>query len=827
MKYFLTLIGLSIFSVSAMAQGGLQLQISGDNGTPVSHASVLLKQQKRKHAAVSDERGSLLISSLPAGSFELFITAIGFEPYQQTIRLHDSVTSISITLIPSLKDLQVIEVVGRTARKYTSDYSFGATKFAVANKDIPQSVSSITKELIADLRAFQLADAVKMASGVTPSSYYNQYTIRGISQNEEGQILNGMRTRQYYFLQPLTANIERVEVIKGPASATFSSVDPGGIINIITKKPLDTDRKEISLSAGSFSTIRAALDFTGPLDKEKKLLYRVNGAYQEAKSFRDFVSNKSFLLSPSFSWIPDSRTAFNTEIILSNMNGSLDRGQPIFGAVAGQTDLKSTPVSLNLSGPDDHFKSKEFIIMGNFSRLITDALSLNISYMKQTWNEDLQEHRTTNAFGVDLNNNPVSSLAGMQFVQRKQNWNVDNLNGYLTYKIGTGKITHTILAGYDLHRWQKLRGGGQNAARGYLLKDGTVAASFNSTRAADYETITYGGVLIPKPNVNHFDLSNPNYTIRNNSDYIFNVRTALPAALTSTQAVYLQEMLQWNGFTLLLSLRQEWFEDITNYKAGAETVVKQSVLLPRVGLSWAATKTVNFYATYFKGFQPQSNTVTLMPNTGSLKAGAQFEPLKSDLKEAGMKAALLKGRMNLTVAFYEVRQQNILINANIPAYPDSLATRGGEKSRGIEVEMAGYLMPGWQLSLGYSYIDAEITNEKDLTLIGARKQNTPIHSGTVWTRYNFPATSAMKDLGVGVGLQYSGDKVPWFTRAFKVPAYTLLDMAVYYSPGKSNLQLAMNINNLLDKTYWLGAQNYLRLFPGAPRNIMFTATYRF
>jgi iron complex outermembrane receptor protein len=89
----------------------------------------------------------------------------------------------------------------------------------------------------------------KIASGVIPSSYYNQYTIRGISQNEEGQILNGMRTRQYYFLQPLTANIERVEVIKGPASATFSSVDPGGSINLVTKKPLANDRKEVSLSA--------------------------------------------------------------------------------------------------------------------------------------------------------------------------------------------------------------------------------------------------------------------------------------------------------------------------------------------------------------------------------------------------------------------------------------------------------------------------------------------------------------------------------------------------------------------------------------------------
>ena len=168
-------------------------------------------------------------------------------------------------IISDSAQLQLVEITGRVTRKYNSDYSFGATRTATLNKDIPQSISTITKELVTDRQAFQLSDAVKMASGVIPSSYYNQYAIRGISQNEEGQIVNGMRTRQYYFLQPLTANIERIEVVKGPASATFASVDPGGSINMVTKKPLAVNRRELSISAGSFSTIRGTLDFTGPL----------------------------------------------------------------------------------------------------------------------------------------------------------------------------------------------------------------------------------------------------------------------------------------------------------------------------------------------------------------------------------------------------------------------------------------------------------------------------------------------------------------------------------------------------------------------------------
>ena len=827
MKYVFSVIGCWLISLAAVAQSSIGGRVIAESGEPIAGATILLLHKKQQLSTFSNEQGYFQIDISGNAKYRLQVTAVGFEAWNGIIAVNDAQDSILVKLTAIPKELQAIEVTGRTSRKYSSDYSFSATRFAVPNRQIPQAVSSITKELIADRNAFQLSDAAKMASGVIPSSYYNQFSIRGISQNEEGQIVNGMRTRQYYFLQPLTANIDRVEVVKGPASATFSSVDPGGSINIVTKKPLPVARKEISLSAGSFSTIRGALDFTGPLSKDKKLLYRLNGAYQEAKSYRDLVGNKSFLLSPSFSWIPDDKTSLNTELIISSMNGNLDRGQPIFGAKAGVTDLKSTPIRLNLAGADDHFISKELILTGNFSHKFSDHIALNLAYMKQTWKEGLQEHRTNNAFGVDLNNNPVASLAGMQFVQRKQHWNTDNLNSYLTFRFSTGAIAHTLMFGYDLHRWQKLKGGGQNAARGFLLKNGQIAAGFDPARAGEYQTIAYENLTLPKPNVPHFDLSRPDYFIRNSNDYVFNSRTALPAALTTTQAAYVQEMLQWKPFTLLLSLRKEWFEDVTNHQSPNTIKVSNTALLPRVGLTWAAGKELNFYGSYLKGFQPQSNTVTLMPNTGSLKAGARFEPLISDLKEFGTKMQLFNNCINVSAAVYEIRQQNILINANIPAYPDSLTTRGEERSSGFEIEIGGFIMPGWQVNASYSYIDARITKEKDPSLEGSRKQNTPFHSGNLWTRYNFAGNSLFRDLGIGLGVQYSGDKVPWFTRAFKVPAYTLVDMALYYQPSKSNIQLALNVNNLLDETWWLGAQSYLRLFPGSPRSLMFTATYKF
>lgn len=744
-----------------------------------------------------------------------------------------SAQTISNTPTDTLKklELQTVEITGRLKKDYNSDYSFSATKIAILNKDLPQSIGTVTKELIADRQAFQLADAVKISSGVIPSSYYNQYAIRGISQNEEGQIINGMRTRQYYFLQPLTTNIERVEVLKGPASATFASVDPGGSINLVTKKPLKQDRKEVSMSVGSFSTFRGTLDFTGPLNEEKTLLYRVNGAYQEARSYRDLAGNKSMLISPSFSYLPNKKTAINAELIFSNMNGVLDRGQPIFGAQAGVTELNSTPISLNLGATNDFFKSKELILMGNFVHQFTPNISFTTSYMKQSWTENLQEHRTTNAFAVDIENKPVTSLAAMQFIQRQQYWNVDNLSSYFNFKLNTGKIKHQILLGYDLNYWEKTKGGGQNAARGFLLKDGGVAGSFVLANAANYQTITTAGRTLPRPNVNHFDLSNPSYTIRNVNDYTLNVRTALPAALTTNNALYVQEYLTWSKLTLLLGLRQEWYKDITNFETSNEFSFKNTKLLPRIGATFAVSKQINVYGTYLQGFQPQSNTVTLMPSTGAFfgvpKSAAQFQPLESDLKELGIKADLFKQKITLTAAVYEINQRNILMNANDPAQPDLLVQRGADRSRGFELDLAGYINEHWQINASYSYIDAEIVNDAKAELIGQRKENTPTNSANLWTRFNFGLNSPLKDIGIGLGVQHQGSRIPWFTRAFEVPAFTIFDAAFYYTPAKSNVQIALNANNLFNETYWIGAQNYLRLFPGAPRNVILTATYRF
>ena len=725
--------------------------------------------------------------------------------------------------------IQTVEILGRRSKAYTSDYSFAATKIAMKNKDIPLTLNTVTKELINDRQAFQLGDVMKNVSGVSPSSYYNQYNIRGISQNEEGQFINGLRTRQYYFLQPLTANIERVEVFKGPASITMSSVDPGGTINMVTKKPLDVARHEVSISAGSFDTYRTTADLTGPLNKKKTILYRFNGAYQSAESFRDHVENNGFLISPSISFIPNEKTSVNLELIYNDLHGNLDRGQPIFGAVAGKTNLKSTPTSLNLGAPTDYFKTKELIITASLAHYFTKNISFNLSYMKQFWRENLEEHRTTNSFVPDIDNSPINNLAMMQFVRRNQKWAVDNANAYFNFSFKTGNVAHQALVGYDTQIWEKRDGGRQDAARGFLLKDGSVAPSYNPLQSDHYQIINYNGVLLPKPNVAPFDLSPGAENYQGTDLYTMNVKSALPSALTTSHAVYLQHLLTWKRFKILSGIRQEWFRDVTNYKKSDETSFDNAKLLYRLGVTYSITEQINLYGTYLTGYQPQSNTVTLMPNTGSFSgsnSAARFKPLTSDLKELGLKAQVF-GKISLNVAVYEINQRNILINANNPAEPDELIQRGADRSRGFEAEFTGYILPQWHVYGGYSYIDAKIMNDANAALNGLRKENTSKNSVNIWTRYNFSNSILLKNVGVGLGMLYQSSKIPWFTRSFELPAYATVDAALYYSAFRSKINFALNVNNISNKTYWIGAQNYLRLFPGAPRNYLLTATYKF
>lgn len=827
-RIFSILLFLTIALNYSLGQTTIQGTITDQENVSVVGAVIKLIGETGEENTISDIDGNFKFDELEKTYNKLIVYSLGYKTYEQALDASISNSSINITLETDNFQLQSVEVVGRARTDYNSNYSFSATKVAILNKELPQAISSVTKEFISDRQAFQLSDAVKAVSSVTSTGDYNHFNIRGITQAEDGQSINGMRTRQYYFLQPITSHIERVEVIKGPSSVTFSSADPGGTVNMVTKKPLDEARSEVSLTTGSFSTIRGAVDFTGPLNKNKTLLYRFNAAFQEAQSFRDLVQNNAFLITPSISYLPNSTTALNAELIYSRGVGNLDRGQPIFGRINGEFDLNSTDISTNVGASNDFYKSEELMVMANFVKSFADNVVFNASYMKQTWTEDLAEHRTENRAAVDIDGNQIPTLAAMRYVERQQFWDTDNINAFLNIDLEKNNITNKIVLGYDGSRWERTLGGGQNSARRYLKLDGSVG-NFDPANAADFQTMTVDGVVMPKPNVPHFDLANPSNGIRVTKDYVFG-QFAIPSNLTTTHGLYLQDQFKIGKFSALVNLRYEWFTDIFDYE-GNEQEFDNSAFIPRIGVTYELTKNISAYATYLEGFQPQTNTVTLSPATEGhfwSASPGNFDPLESDLKEFGLKGEFFNGKLKGNFALFEITQRNVLTGD--PYDLENLIETGEQRSRGFEMDVSGYVADNFQLVASYSFADTEVLEHGDAELVGQRIGGAPQHSANFWGRYDI-TKGTLKGLGFGLGAQYSGDKYSWYSYSaadrLLLPAYTVFDGAIYYRPTNSNLQLILKINNITDETYWAGALNQFRLAPGAPRHLLLSVTYKF
>ncbi|WP_299714484.1 TonB-dependent receptor [uncultured Tenacibaculum sp.] len=831
MNFRKLVLGIFVFLVHvSFSQSKITGKVLDTDNTPILGANIILiSETQQKKGVATDFDGNFMINTSKSGTYTLRVTFVGFETVIKSITIseNENLDLGTIILKDSAEMLQSVEIIGRKRNDYNSDYSFSATKIAIKNKELPQAVSTVTKELISDRQAFQLTEAVKTVSNVSVTGLYNHYNIRGITQADDGQVVNGMRTRQYYFIQPITSHLERVEVIKGPSSVTFSSADPGGTVNMVTKKPLKENYREISMSTGSFGTLRATADFTGPLNEEKTLLYRFNTAYQEADSFRDIVNSNTFLVAPSLSYVPNENTALNVEMIYSNGEGNLDRGQPIFTAVGADYDPSSTPISLNPGAANDFYKTKEIMFMASFSKKFTENFGFNTQYMKQTWDEDLQEHRI-DAFNqaYDISGNVVPNLAAMRYAERQQSWNTDNLSAYFNYDIKHDNITNKILVGYDATRWER-KIGGQNSARRYLLTDGTIGR-FRPGTSDPNDFQQENGLLVPA--VPHFDLTNPFNGIRNTSNYALS-QFQIPANLTSSDGIYIQNQFKIGKFSALINLRYEWFSDIFDYQ-GDEQKFTQQAFIPRLGATYEVTKDISVYTTYLEGFQPHTNTVSLSPSAeGFFWAGSpgRFDPLESSLIEFGAKGSFLNGKVNANFALFEVTQKNILLGDTFDT--DNLTTRGEQRSRGFEMDVSGFVTPNFQVTASYGYTDAKIVDDSILEFIGERIGGAPKHNANIWGRYDF-TNKTLKGIGIGLGAQYVDERYTWYNPTYLperalLPQYTVFDAAVYYKPNNTGIQLTLKVNNLFDKTYWLGGLNPSRLAPGAPRNILLNATYKF
>ena len=792
--------------------------ITDNNGNPISEATISVKGMKR--AVRTKGNGYFTLSELPSGETTILVHAIGYAAQQRTLKLTSkSYQGVDFVLQERSDALPTVDVMGRREQSYKNSVSFVGTKTATALKDVPQSIAYVTKELILDQGAITVNDVVRNMSGVNPYSFYNDFSIRGFratGNRNSGNLVNGMRTQTSLWRQSSLANIERVEVIKGPASALFGNAAPGGVINRVTKKPLDVARQSVTLTTGSFGTTRAYTDLTGPLNDKKTLLYRLNLGYENTDGFRDLQGLTSYIVAPSFTYRASKQTQLNIDMTYVNHQGKLDRGVAVFG----DGSLFSRPISATQSAANDYLRENSVNLSFALSHRLAQGLLFNSTYLFSSYDEDLLEHSQDNAFVKKADGKDNPSLVLMRVTQRQRHFRNNNFNNYLTWDVTTGAMKHKLLVGYDHFNTRLLPGSSYIEAGGYLLRNGGTAKTFNVKKSSDYLLDENKN---PRTNVPAFDLnSSAGNRYQDISKYIYESKDVKPSD-QYTNGVYLQEQLTWHKFQLLLGARMEWFTDVTQNKNGSESKTHQHAFTPRVGLVYSVVPSTNVYATWIRGFEPQS--VAVQSNPGS---GGPFDPVESELWEIGAKGEYLNKRLSVTTALFSLRQKNTLYNAGVSGQPDLMVPIGEELSRGVEFDVSGRILPYWSIMANYAFNVAEISKApegtKDLNL---QRPGTPRHSANLWTKFIVPA-GMLRNLGIGVGLNGVSERKGQVGRRENVvayPGYALLNLALYYKVQE--VQIQVNLNNALNKQYYISGYDRLRSFPGAPRNINLTINYRF
>ncbi|MCU0468045.1 MAG: TonB-dependent receptor [Arcicella sp.] len=799
-------------------KGTITGKVKDISGKNVEFANITLLNTRLGTTAKED--GSFTLN-VPTGDYTVVISSVGFEVFKQSVTVKtNEITDLSIQLKIAETELQMIEVTGRKETDYKNQATFVGSKSATLIKDLPQSVSYVTKELMLDQAAFRVNEVVKNMSGVNQASFYNDLTIRGnrvSGQENYSMLVNGMRSFSNFWKQLLIPHMEQVEVLKGPASALYGNASPGGTVNRVTKKPLDERRMSINSTVGSFGTFRTTADFTGPMNEEKTLLYRLNLGLEDSESFRDLQFDKSIIFAPSFSFLPNDKTRINFDLVYQTADTRLDRGHAVFG----NGDLFSVPINKSLSVMNDFLKEKSYNITFSLNHKFSKNISFTSAYMFTSFDEDLLEHRTANTYAKDGTGANIPTQVEMQVFIRKRTWNNSNFVNYFNFDFNLGKVQNKMVVGYD-YATQELRpGGSQLVAGGY--RNAANNGSISTYVAANKSRYLLDAAGNPVPNTPHIDLTNPDpYALRDVSKYFFTTRL-FPQSFFSTQGFYVQDQIKIGKLQTLLGFRSDVFTEFIDYKTSKEKKITQTAFIPRVGLVYSLTNNINTYATYVGGYQPQSATTLANPNVGG-----PFDPLISNLKEFGFKTEWFDKRLTASMAVYQLNQKGTLYNAGDTQNPDKLVQIGEEVSKGMELDIIGQLATNWNIIVNYAYSDATITASKNESEVGRQKPNAPKHLFNVWTKYIINK-GTLSGLGFGVGTNYQADFVGSITPAGQnpkeFPSYQLLNAAVYYKLKKMQLQL--NINNVTDKTHWVGGYDYLRAFPGAPRNILATVAYTF
>ena len=653
----------------------------------------------------------------------------------------------------------------------------------VPTKDLPQSIATLPFDTLALNGITNLQNSLELVSGVTRQNdfggLWDMFAIRGFAGDENlpsAYLINGFSAGRGFSGNRDISNVEIIEVLKGPSSALYGRGEPGGTVNITTKKPQFEQEGYIKLTAGSFDTYRAEGDFTKGLTDT--LAFRINGAYEDAESYRDTVTKKKTVLTPSFLYKLNDDTLLSYELEYLNQEADMDRGimfveDKPFSDSNFYGEPADGPVKIEAIGHQvelQHDLSNDWVV------------NAGLSYRTSSFEGSVSEPRW-----YDADSNSVVRQ------RRYREFDAEDLSARFEFSGSTELfgLQHNLLIGGDAYKYEldrlilRYRHGKGNT-------DGADAF------AIDFDNPVYRDTL-PKMSNNTSDLEKQ-----------------------SGQGVYFQDQIDLSAnWKAMLGMRFDNFDqDITNrLKNNSKTSVSKSYFNPRLGLVYGLSDEARIYASYSEGARP---------NSGVNSDGNGHSPEESTSYEIGLKWDLSEQGFSGTAAIFTTEKANIL--ASSPNGDGTTAAIGAAESKGFEFDMAYKLSPNTLASMSYAYVDAQ--NSKEITLWdwyvieeGARLGNVPEHSGSIMLRH-FTEVAGYEGSG-GFTVQYVGSQLGDFLEQdFDLPSYTLVNLFANVTLS-DNLDLNINIDNLLGEEYYKNSYFEAWTMPGAPRSIKASVKYSF
>jgi iron complex outermembrane receptor protein len=755
---------LSLGAPAAWAQTGAieGRVVDAQTGTALAGVNVSLADTTLGAATGTD--GRFAIQGVPVGAQTVTASFVGYQTAEETVTVRRSrVTELQVRLSPETVEGSGVTVLAY--RQYASDLSTSGLRLNAPVLDVPQSVQTVTSDFLQDQDVDRLDEMLRNVSGVNAFSSYIDFTMRGFRTS--AVLIDGTKALgSFFFANPKLADVERIEVVKGPSSVLYGQLEPGGLINVITKEPRSAPSRTVSLEAGSRSQYEFTADLTGPLAADGLLQYRLIGDVESSGSFRRFQDTRRAEVAPKLSFVPGPSTTITVEGSYYNevRDGQRDRGIAAPPDAQGNPDRDALPIEWTSNEPGDRATSSGASGQVEVDHAFSDTWSLDgVTRLSQTtYTNAYHEPR---GFGVQNG----ATFVGRQY--RDQVFDVvefaTNLN--LVGDVTTGPLRHRLLVGGDI---------------------------YTSDTRTDY---TYRDA----PPLNVF---NPDYGGRDPSTYPVSLELE-GTRLSASYGSYVQALTTITpAIKVLGGVRYDAFAqelDRTINDQAQQVTASEGAFTFRGGTVVQPVEQLSLYGSYSEGFNPPS-----VFSQGADRGGP-FGPTESWQLEAGAKAQFFDGRLTASLAGYQIAKTNVLVGD--PDDPNRLIALGEVGSQGVEVDAIGSITPNWSLTANYAYNNAEVTEDSNPDNVGQEQPNAPNHTAALWTRYDIPDLG----LGIGGGAIFVGERETF--GAVTLPSYTVFDAAIYYQWRRYSVQL--NAKNLFDRRHFLGGYGATALWPGQPRTL--------